>query len=63
MTLLRQLIDFQISGCALKINPLVAVWIVEGGKFDIAKLVCQAPEMVDAAEIYMEQGLSRVAQT
>ena len=55
--------SFKYQDLHWKFKPLIAVWIIEGGKFDIVKLVSQAPETVEAAEICLGQGLFRVLQT
>ena len=38
------------------------MWIIEGGKFDIAELISKGSEMIEAAEVAIEQGLGRALE-
>ena len=42
---------------------LDAVWVGEAGKYDVLKLFAQGSKMVEAIEIALEQGLTRVLQS
>ena len=41
----------------------IIVWVIEFGKFDVNKLVGKGPEMIDAAELSVEQWMVRVMKT
>ena len=41
----------------------IIVWVIEFGKFDLNKLVQKGPEMIDAAELAVEQWMVRVMKT